>query len=81
VLTASPAGRALGAAILAANAGATMEDRGGYLRIKALPPCRVALERIRTELGEAFDLPSDLEALMPSFRGRLVLDAEGIRWE
>jgi hypothetical protein len=81
VFTGSVAGRALAAALCAENPGVEVEDRGAYLRILALGPCRVTRRAIEAELGGPFALERDLEPLMPAFRGRFVLSAEEARWE
>ena len=73
--------RAVAAAICVENQGAVVEDRGGYLRVVALGPCRVTRRAIEAELGRPFALETELEPLMPAFRGKFTLGAEEARWE
>jgi hypothetical protein len=80
VLEASDAGRAVAAAIRELNAGATVEDRGAYLRVSAPNHCVVTRGAIERAIGRPFELPLDLESLMPAFRGFLQIDAERIEW-
>jgi hypothetical protein len=80
VLEASETGRAVAAAILAANPGATLEDRGAYLRISVAGRCVVARRDIEGRLGRSFVLPRDLELVMPAFQGFLRLSDDGAEW-
>ncbi|MDY7105090.1 MAG: MmoB/DmpM family protein [Actinomycetota bacterium] len=81
VLRAGRLGEAVAAAVSRGDGGVEIEDRGGYLRVTAPPPCVVRRDAVEEELGEPFALPGDLERVMPSFRGRLVLSEEEARWE
>jgi hypothetical protein len=80
VLIASALGRAVKDAILAANAGAVVLERGGYYRVRALGVCRLERRALEAATGAAFAWPSDLESVMPAFAGRLALDAERAVW-
>jgi hypothetical protein len=80
VLTTTPAARALASAIQKTQPGAVIEDHEGYLRVLADRPCTVTRDAIEAELGEPFELPSDLERIMPSFRGRLLLTHDRVTW-
>jgi hypothetical protein len=80
VLEASNAGRAVLSAIVAENPNVNVIDRGAYLRVLVPRRCVVSRAGIERELGREFRLPGDLESLMPSFKGMLVLDAERIEW-
>ena len=80
ILQASELGRAVVAAIQELNPGAQVLDRGAYFRVVAEPPCvltRAAVERIT---GQLFELPGDLEQVMPSFQGFLSLSADRVEW-
>lgn len=81
VLEASELGRAVMAAIQALNPGATVQDRGAYLRVHAAGRCVVTRTAIEAALGRPVQLPGDLELAMPSFKGRFSVDAEQATWE
>ena len=55
-------------------------DQGSYLRVRTAPPCVLARTRVEELLGEPFELPSDLERIMPSFRGTLRITSEQAQW-
>lgn len=67
-------------AICAANPATTVVDRGSYVRVLAKDVCRVSRGSIEAELGRPFVLPQDLEAVMVSFRGKLVIVGDDICW-
>jgi len=69
------------AAIRAENSEVQAHDSDGYLRISVARRCSVTRARIEHELGRSFELPRDLEAIMPAFKGRLRLDADSVSWE
>jgi hypothetical protein len=80
ILQASELGRAVLAAIRELNPGARVQDRGAYYRVVSESPCvltRAAVERIT---GQDFELPGDLEQVMPSFQGFLSLSADRVEW-
>jgi hypothetical protein len=81
VLRTGRVGEAVAAAVRRLDAGARVEDRGGYLRVSAAAPCVLTRGAVEEELGAPFDLRGDLEQVMPAFRGRLVLTEEEARWE
>jgi hypothetical protein len=81
VLLPSEVGLAVVAAIRANNLGVQVQDRGSYLRVLARARCVVTRQGIESALGRPVQLPSDLELCMPSFKGRLRVDAEGAVWE
>jgi hypothetical protein len=81
VLTAGVCANAVVAAINKENPGASVSDQGGYLRVLVSDRCRVTRQAIERELGRPFTLPRDLELIMPSFRGKLRLDADAVVWE
>ena len=81
VLLPSEVGLAVLAAIRAQNAEVRVQDRGAYVRVTAARRCVVTRQTIETALGKPVRLPSDLELCMPSFKGRLKVDAERVVWE
>ena len=81
VLVPTEVGLAILSAIQASNVGVQVEDRGAYLRVLAGGRCVVTRHAIEAALGRPVRLPSDLELCMPSFRGRLRVDAEQVVWE
>lgn len=80
VIEASDVGRAIVAAILNSNPGALVEDRGGYLRVRAERRCLLTREAAERELGHSFRLPADLEPLMPAFKGLISIAPDAIEW-
>jgi toluene monooxygenase system protein D len=81
VLTPGPLTDAVIAAIRALNADVSVIDRGGYLRVLVPGRCRLNSAAVKTPDAVAFRLPADLEAIMPSFRGRLSLVGDEALWE
>jgi toluene monooxygenase system ferredoxin subunit len=80
VLEASESGRAVVAAIRELNDPVEVIDRGAYLRVLVPDRCLVTRRAIEQALGRAFHLPTDLEALMPAFKGFLHMDEERVEW-
>jgi toluene monooxygenase system protein D len=80
VLEASDSGRAVVAAIRDLNSDVTVLDRGGYLRVLVPGRCVVTRQAIERALGHGFELPIDLEAVMPAFKGRITIDGERVEW-
>ena len=81
VLESSELGRAVLRAIQSLNHDVEVIDRGSYLRVHAARRCVVTRQAIEAALGRPFLLPGDLELAMPSFRGRLMIDADQAVWE
>jgi MmoB/DmpM family len=81
VLLPSDLGLAVLSAIRASNLDVQVQDRGAYLRVLALQRCVVTRQGIEAALGRPVHLPADLELCMPSFKGRLNVDAEHAVWE
>jgi toluene monooxygenase system protein D len=69
------------AAICELNSGARVIDRGAYIRVLAHRRCRVTREAIERHVGEPFQLPSDLELIMSSFKGKLDISEEEAVWQ
>lgn len=80
VLEASETGRLLAQAIVDLNPGASVEDRGAYLRILAPGRCLLTREAAEQALGRPFRLPLDLEPLMPAFKGLIQIDERRVEW-
>jgi hypothetical protein len=80
ILQPGTATNAVIAAIRALNPDVEVTDRGGYLRVSAAGRCVVSRLAIEAQLGRAFALPGDLEQLMPSFQGKLVISDEQVEW-
>jgi hypothetical protein len=80
VLEANEIGRAVATAIVTTNPGASVEDRGAYLRVCVLGRCVVERRAIESELGRDFTLPRDLELVMPAFQGRLSMNDDRVEW-
>ena len=80
VLEAGEVALAVIAAIREQNPAVEILDRGSYLRVRCPDRCAVTRDAIEGALGRSFRLPSDLEAIMPSFTGRMVLDEDQVSW-
>ena len=81
VLDGSELGLAVLRAIQSLNPDVRVIDRGSYYRVHASRRCVVTRQAIEAALGRSVMLPGDLELAMPSFRGRLMIDAERAVWE
>lgn len=60
---------------------ATVIDRGSYLRVSVPGYCRLERSRVEKKLGRPFPLPRALEAIMPSFAGRIIFKEDGVTWQ
>jgi hypothetical protein len=80
VLIANDVGRAVVEAIRRENASVTVTDRGSYLRVLVPDRCTVSCEGIARVLRRPFSLPSDLEKVLVSFKGRFEVNAERAAW-
>lgn len=81
VLEAGPVAAAIVEVLRAAHPDLTVEDRGSYLRVAVPGRCRLNRAALEQRLGRPFHLPGDLEAVMPSFKGRLAIGADDVTWE
>lgn len=81
VLIADATGRSIAQVIVHTNPGATLIDRGSYLRVSVPERCVLTCHAIRTELGQPFKLPEDLERIMPAFSGSLTITDEEVLWQ
>ena len=81
VLEVGEVARAIVAAIRSQQADVQVQDRDAYLRVLVPARCHVTRSAIERELGHAFELPGDLERVMPSFKGTFHVTDEGASWE
>lgn len=81
VLIRGPVAEALIQAIQATNAEVQVVDRGAYLRVLVPGCCRLSRAAAEAQLGRPFELPADLEEVMPSFKGRLVITEHEALWQ
>jgi hypothetical protein len=81
VLEAGAVASAILAAIREENPEVHVEDRGAYWRIGVARRCQVTRLAIERHLGRGFRLPGDLELVMPSFQGRLIVSSQEAAWE
>jgi toluene monooxygenase system protein D len=79
-LTKGRRAEAVVAAIRELNENTQVVDRGAYLRVSVPFRCTVTRVAIEKHAGEPFLFPSDLETIMPSFKGRLALTEEIAVW-
>jgi len=80
VLEASDLGRAVMAALRAENANIEVQDRGSYLRVLAVGRCAVTRQAVERVVGRPIRFPSELESVMPSFRGRFTVTEDEAVW-
>lgn len=80
VLVANSVGAAVAAALAGLNRGLIVDDHGSYLRVRASGRCVLTRAAVEAHLGRTFVLPVELEAVMPSFAGRLRLTDDGAEW-
>lgn len=80
VLLTGAVGMAVRAAIVELNDDVRVVDRGAYIRVEATGGCVVTRAAIERHLGDTFELPGDLERVMPSFSGRLHVTDTEARW-
>ena len=67
-------------AICRENEAVVLHDRGSYIRVLVPRRCVLSRSAVESCLGREFQLPSDLELIMPAFKGRLKLDERGAVW-
>ena len=80
VLTKGRRADAVIAAIRELNENIIVTDRGAYLRVSVPVACTVTRQAIERHAGEPFVFPSDLEMIMPSFKGQLALTEDVAVW-
>jgi hypothetical protein len=81
VLIKGPVADAVCTAIQQLNPGATVSDRGAYLRIFAPSRCVLTSEAVTAALGRSFHMSAELAHIMCSFRGELSLTHERAVWQ
>ena len=81
VLQTGPIADAVVAAIRDVNPDVEILDRGSYLRVLVPLCCRVRRADIEQHAQRPFRLPSDLECIMSSFKGRLRISGDEAIWE
>jgi hypothetical protein len=57
-----------------------VEERGSYYRILVPNLCRLTKATVEEYCGHEFHLPSDLERVMPAFKGRITFTEEAVEW-
>ena len=81
VLQAGAVARAVIDALVQGNPGTKVIDRGAYIRVLSPYRCLLDKQSVETRLGEPFNLPGDLERIMPAFRGKLLFREDRAVWE
>jgi hypothetical protein len=80
ILEPGTVGAAIAAAIREEHPEVRVDDHGAYLRVSVPGCCRLDAARVAARLGCEFNLPDDLELVMPSFRGELVFAGQVAEW-
>jgi toluene monooxygenase system protein E len=80
VLIPHPIARAVLGAIRRLNPFAEIQDRGSYIRVLAPRRCVVTRAAVEGIHRQPFDFRSDLEIMMPSFKGRMHLGDNEAVW-
>jgi len=80
VLSAGAMADAIVAAIRERNRSVVVEDRASYVRVLVPSPCVLDRSAVERRIGGSFELPRDLEQVMPSFKGRLTISEEQAVW-
>jgi toluene monooxygenase system protein D len=57
-----------------------VDDRGSYYRVLVPNRCRLNKETVEQYCGHEFKLPSDMERVMPSFKGRIKFTSDAVEW-
>lgn len=81
VLQAGTVTNAVVQALMQANPGLSVVDRGAYVRVLSRERCLLDRRRVEALLGSPFTLPADLERIMPAFRGMLRFESDRAVWE
>jgi len=81
VLETGDVARALIAAMRESNKELVVQDHGSYLRVLAPGRCSIQRQHVEKSLGRPFRFPGDLEAVMPSFKGALQVNADQAEWK
>jgi hypothetical protein len=81
VLRAGEIAKAVIAAIREKNREVIILERSGYVRVSVAARCVLHREDVEKHLAQSFVLPRDLELVMPSFSGRIKVNADMAVWE
>lgn len=81
VLEASAAAEPVLAALRAEHPDLECVDRGAYWRVLVEGRCHLSRARVEELTGQPFRLPADLEKVMPSFTGTLVVSDDDVYWD
>jgi toluene monooxygenase system protein D len=80
VLQSGTVANAIIAAIQDLNQNVMVVDRGAYVRILVPRSCVLTRWAIEKHLGRAFRFPGELEMVMSSFKGSLLLNQDDAEW-
>ncbi len=80
VLQATPFAEAVIAAIREENHDVLVRHEAAYLRVLVPGECRLSRSVLRSVIGEDVHFPGDLEAIMPSFSGRIEITDHAAVW-
>jgi toluene monooxygenase system protein D len=80
VLQSGTVANAIIAAIKDLNQDVMVVDRGAYVRILVPRSCVLTRSAIEKHLGRSFRFPGELEMVMSSFKGSLLLNQEDAEW-
>jgi len=67
-------------AIRERNRKVVVEDRASYLRVLVPSPCILDRTAVERRIGRDFQMPRDLEQVMPSFKGQLTITGDQAVW-
>lgn len=80
VLESGALATALVAAIEKVNRNVKITNEGSYIRVSVPDQCLLDRKLVEGQLGHTFELPGDLEAVMPSFKGNLIITEDHALW-
>ena len=80
VLITGSVGDAIVAAITGAHPDALVLTHGSYSRVLVPGRCVVSRADVEAQLGRRVTFPSDLEKVMPSFKGAFTVTEETAEW-
>lgn len=66
--------------IQATNQDVEILHRGSYVRVLVPNRCLLDRKEVESRTGDSFELPRDLEAIMPSFKGKLTMTQDQAIW-
>lgn len=80
VLSASALSDSIVEALREENEPIAVEDRGSYYRVLVPNRCRLNKETVERYCGHEFNLPGDIERVMPAFKGRIKFTSDAVEW-